>query len=94
MTNDLLIYSLYLIIIRSRNTKGVLSIIAGVLTHLILGSVYSFGLLNPYLISYLKQFNSSIEVDSGFFLLPLAVISTCFSFPYGGYLGKVYGPRL
>ena len=78
----------------SDTVKGISTEISGILTHLVLGSSYSFGLLSPYLMSYLKQFDSKITVSDGFFMLPIILLSIAFTLSFGGLLEKKYGPRL
>ena len=78
----------------SNKTKGVLSVIAGLLIHCVLGSVYSFILLSPFLLSYLHSFNSSIVIDDGFWFFPISIIFCTMSIAFGGKIEKKFGPRL
>lgn len=71
-----------------------MTVISGFTTHLVLGSVYSFGLLSPYLMSYYRNEHKDVSLDDGFFLVPSAIFSTCLSFTFAGYLDKKYGTRL
>jgi len=80
----------------SQTQKGILSVLGGICMHLVLGSIYSFGLLGPYMMSYLHRFpknRDTISIDDGFFLTPIAVASTAFSFTAAGKLEKKFGPR-
>lgn len=58
-----------------------------------LGAAYSYGLLSPYILSYLSQYNPNIKIDDGFFFYPLTVISMCASLAVGAYMEKKFGPR-
>lgn len=78
----------------SIKTKGVLTLISGLLMHFMLGSVYSSGLLSPYLISYLKQFDSSLVIDDGFWFYPSTyVLATIFMY-VGGLIEKKTNIRM
>ena len=77
----------------TNKTKGVLVIIGGILMHIISGTVHVWSSLNVYLISYLRKFNSSLTLSTGFFLGPFGVFSISLSMSLGGYLERNYGPR-
>lgn len=78
----------------SDTTKGVLSLIGGLFMHLVLGSVYAYGLLSPYMMSLIHSYHPNVQKDDGFILIPIAILSTAFSFSYAGILDKKYGPRM
>ena len=65
----------------SKNTKGILSIIASVIMNIICGSLYSWSGINGYFISYLKYKDSpSVEIKDGYFFSPIITFtSMCFS---------------
>lgn len=78
----------------SNNVKGILAIIGGFLLHLSMGSIYSFGLLNPFYVSYLHIYDPNLVPDDGFFLLPLSVLFFN-SFPVvGGQIDAKVGTRV
>ena len=70
-----------------------MTVIAGLCMHLVLGSVYSFGLLSPYMMSFLAKYSGSdkISIDDGFFLLPLAIFSTSITIGLSGFVEKKLG---
>jgi Sec-independent protein secretion pathway component TatC len=78
----------------SFKTKGILTIVSGLLIHLVLGSVYSYTLFSPYLLSYLHSFDDSIVLDDGFWFTPIAIVISTFSIAFGGYLEGKLGPRM
>ncbi len=78
----------------SNKTKGILSIIGGTLMHFVLGSVYSFTILSPFLLSYLHSFNDSIVLDDGFWFFPISVVFLTSSVWLGGKIEKKFGPRV
>ena len=65
----------------TKNTKGILSIIASVIMNIICGSLYSWSGINGYFISYLKYKDSpSVEIKDGYFFSPIITFtSMCFS---------------
>lgn len=78
----------------SNTKKGILTIFAAFLMHFNLGSIYSSGLISPYLISYLHSYNEGIHVEDGFWYYPSAYITmslTCF---FGVYIEKRLGARV
>ncbi len=78
--------------ILTNTKKGILTIVGGILIHLGIGSIYSFGLLNPFMVSYLNSFDSKVTPEDGFFLLPLGLIFLqCFVL-IGGLLERRAGP--
>lgn len=78
----------------SHNAKGNLTIASGFIIHLACGTLYTFGLLNSFLMSYLKIYDSSIVLDDGFFLLPLGILFFKLCIIIGGRFEHHYGPRL
>ncbi len=75
-------------------SKGILVMIGGILVHIALGTIYSYGLLNPFMVSYLYQYNSSIGPDDGFFLMPLSILFEKFFVSIGGLIENKAGPRV
>ena len=86
----------------STKTKGILTIIGGFIIHIvhiknllqINGSIYSWGNLNTYLISYLKIFNPEYTIEEGFFFTPFGILASTSFIAIGGYLETKLGPRL
>lgn len=75
-------------------TKGILTLIGGVLIHIANGSIYSYGVLNPYMISYLYIYNKDIKIDDGFFFLSLGIFAQSLFVVLGGFLERKLGPRM
>lgn len=78
----------------SEKTKGILTVIGGFIFQLALGTVYSFGLLNPFMISYLYKFDNRVRPDDGFFLMPLSLLFHNFFVSIGGMIENIIGPRI
>ncbi len=78
--------------ILTNTKKGILTIVGGILIHLGIGSIYSFGLLNPFMVSYLNSFDSKVTPEDGFFLLPLGLIFLQSFVLIGGLLERRAGP--
>ena len=78
----------------SQTTKGVLTLIGGFCVHLVNGTLYSFGLLNPFFISYLHIFDDKLLLDDGFFLMPLGVLFKTLFLIVGGVLEAKAGPKI
>lgn len=78
----------------STKAKGILSIIGGFLLHLGMGSVYSFGLLNPFFISYLYEYDHSLVPDDGFFIMPMGILFLNLFTSVGGLIESKVGPKM
>jgi len=52
-------------------TKGILSVTAGFIMQLILGSIFIWGNITPYVTSYMRLHDESITMEHTFFMLPL-----------------------
>ena len=69
-------------------------VLGGFLLHLILGSFFVWETIAPYIISYLKLFNSGLDYE--FFTSTVffaQIFSTALGLPFGVRLGKAYGHR-
>jgi MFS family permease len=86
------------------NRDGVLSLIvrrilvsviwqAGVLIELPLGSLYTWGNLNPYVTSYMRSFQN-IEYADTVWVLAAAVAGQSVVIALGGIIEKKWGPRV
>lgn len=78
----------------SNKAKGIMTVIGGLTIHLASGSLYSFGLLNPFFVSYLNLFDNTIILDDGFFLLPLGVLFMRLFIVVGSIIESQGGPRV
>ena len=74
--------------------KGILTIIGGFCIHLACGTIYCFGLLNSFIISYLYLHDDEIVHDDGFFLLPIGIISMKGCVIFGGLSEFYFGTRV
>jgi hypothetical protein len=65
------------------NAKGVITVIASCFAYLVFGNTYTWGSINGYYSSYLKnQFHPEIKLTDGYYLTPLIIlISNGFVFP-------------
>ncbi len=78
----------------SQNAKGIMTLIGGFIVHLGCGTVYSFGLLNPFMISYLYLYDNRLLPDDGFFLMPLCILFEKAFVIVGGLIESKAGPRV
>ncbi len=58
------------------------------------GSLYAWGGLNLFFISYLREFNQNITVNDGYFIMPINILSATTVTYLGAYLEGKYNPRL
>ncbi|XP_028401611.1 uncharacterized protein LOC114524659 [Dendronephthya gigantea] len=77
-------------------SKGILTICGGVLIHLSLGTLYTFGNMSPYITSYLRYEESDTSVDStmAMWILAVQVIGQGFFMTVGGAMHDKIGARL
>jgi len=54
-----------------KSTKALLTVIGGLCCHLIIGSLFTWGALGNYLISYLRLIDPKINQTYAYFLFPL-----------------------
>lgn len=78
----------------SIKTKGILTVIAGFMIQLINGTLYTWGALNTYMISYIKIYNKDVNVGMVSFLLPLIQVSQAFTVYLGYYVFTKLGARM
>jgi hypothetical protein len=62
--------------------------------HLVMGSLYSLGLLSPFMMSLINKSHPDVSLDDGFFLIPLAILAMCLTMTLSGKVEKAYGPRV
>jgi hypothetical protein len=56
--------------------------------------MYSWGNWSTYLVSFLKDYNPSITLVDGFFLMPIGIFFINCHMALGGYLENKYGIRV
>ncbi|CAL1545164.1 unnamed protein product [Lymnaea stagnalis] len=76
--------------------RGVLVVLGGMLIHLSLGTLYTFGNLNPYMTSYMRAYGSdtSLTYTDCTWVFALACIGQGGSMALGGVIEKRFGPKL
>jgi hypothetical protein len=77
-----------------QRNKGILTLFGGFCIHLACGTLYSFGLLSPFIVSYLRITDPDIYLDDGFFLLPLGILFMKATIVFGGMFEHRFGPKL
>ena len=78
----------------NKKTKGVLTLIGTVITHLIIGNILGFSNLIPYLKSYLYYQKSNINEDDLLFITPIAVSISNILPILTGLLDNFYGTKV
>jgi len=78
----------------SQTTKGILSLISGFSLHLVLGSLYTWANILPYLGSKLHHYNPGTSLESTLFFIPINILATNLFMPLGGKLDKILNQRL
>lgn len=82
----------------SRTAQGALAVSGGVIVHLALGAVYTFGNMSPYFSSYIFNIDPAnsdyddIKAGVGF-TFALGFVGQALSMPLGGFLEPKWGPR-
>ncbi|XP_071085863.1 apicoplast pyruvate carrier 1-like isoform X2 [Haliotis cracherodii] len=76
--------------------RGYLVIVGGVLVHLTLGTVYTFGNLNPYLTSYIRKYSSpsDLQYAESVWIFSMSAMGQGLSMFLGGVINRFIGPRL
>ncbi|KAK7090715.1 L-lactate transporter-like isoform X2 [Littorina saxatilis] len=76
--------------------RACLVIVAGILIHLTLGTLYTFGNLTPYLTSYIRKRSSPSDLTYGqsVWINAVAAMGQGASMFFGGLMEKRLGPRL
>ena len=76
--------------------RGYMVVVGSVIVHMTLGSIYTFGNLVPYLISYIRQRShpTDLHPTTGAWIYALALAGQGLSMFFGGLLERKIGPRL
>ncbi|KAH9515447.1 hypothetical protein Btru_014469 [Bulinus truncatus] len=76
--------------------RGLLVVAGGILIHLSLGTIYTFGNLNPYITSYMRSYGSasSLTYTQCTWVFALAGMGQGASMAFGGLIEKKIGPKL
>ena len=77
----------------SQKTKGILTLIGTILTHLLIGNILGFSNLIPYLESYLYYEKSNIQQKDLLFITPIAVSISNILPIIVGFLDNFYGTK-
>jgi len=78
----------------SQNLKGILTIIGGFCMHLVLGSMYTWASILPYIGSKLHYYNPDTTLESTLFFIPINELAINFTMPLGGVLEKKMSGKL
>ncbi|XP_041369549.1 uncharacterized protein LOC121383508 [Gigantopelta aegis] len=80
----------------SRRFRGCLVIFGGVLVHLSLGTVYTFGNMTPYVTSYIREYSSPADLTyaTSIWIFAMSGMGQGLSMFLGGLLCQKIGPRL
>jgi len=78
----------------SQRTNGILSLIGGVCIHLVLGSLYTWGNILPYIGSKLHHYNPETTIESTLFFIPINIFAGNITMPIGGRLDKILNARV
>ncbi|XP_072034077.1 apicoplast pyruvate carrier 1-like [Amphiura filiformis] len=76
--------------------RGWLAVLGGVLIHLTLGTIYTYGNMSPYIMSYVRTNTDSGDVryQQSTLIFALTIFGQGLAMPFGGLLEKKLGPRL
>ncbi|XP_070558337.1 apicoplast pyruvate carrier 1-like [Ptychodera flava] len=81
---------------RRRKWRGMVAVVGGIFIHLTLGTMYTFGNLSPYLVSYIRErskpSNLTYEMATWIFAT-VSIVHGSFMY-FGGLLDKKLGARL
>ncbi|XP_062609010.1 oxalate:formate antiporter-like [Saccostrea cucullata] len=80
----------------SRRWRGYSVVLGGVLIHLTLGTIYTFGNMTPYMTSYMKKHkvDETLNYAESTWIMSLAAMGQGASMFLGGMLYKALGPKL
>lgn len=73
--------------------QGIITIIAGFIAHLVIGTVYTTGNLTVYMASYLQHEGINVDTKDLSLLLPLQVCGMTLTMPLGSYYVKKWTAR-
>ncbi|XP_025078696.1 LOW QUALITY PROTEIN: uncharacterized protein LOC112554856 [Pomacea canaliculata] len=75
--------------------RGWLTVAGGVLIHLTLGTLYTFGNLSPYLTSYIRKHSSpDLQYTDSVWIFAVTGMGQGTSMYFGGVLERRFGPRI
>ena len=79
----------------SHRSKGILTLCGGVLIHLTLGTLYTFGNMSPYITSYLryKTSETSLEYSTAMWIFSVQVMGHGLLMPFSGLIHNKIGSR-
>ena len=73
--------------------KGYCALISGCTIELVVGSIFTWGSIAPYITSYYRLHDESVTMDSTFLVLPFQMLLACIVMYFGGYLNTFLHPR-
>ncbi|XP_041483300.1 oxalate:formate antiporter-like [Lytechinus variegatus] len=76
--------------------RGWLAVTGGVLVHLTIGTIYSYGNMAPYMTSYIRKYSypSTLSYQESSFIFALMLFGQGSSMFIGGYIEAKLGPRI
>jgi len=75
--------------------NGILTVVGGILIHLMIGNLYLWGNIEPYVISYFhRKGDTSLKHHNGILIIPLSMMFQAVFNVVGSYLQQRYNPKL
>lgn len=80
----------------SRKWRGYTVVLGGILIHLTLGTIYTFGNMTPYMTSYMKRHNVDVSLNyaESTWISAIAAMGQGMSMFLGGIMYRALGPKL
>jgi hypothetical protein len=78
----------------ANSTKGIMLVIGGFLGNFAVGSVLAWGILEAYIASYLRSYDSSVSINSMLVMFPISAIGEMAGVVLGIKSAKRLGPRI
>ena len=75
-------------------TKGIWTLVGGIILHLCLGSIYIWGNISVYVTSYLRHYDDSLTLEDTFIILPIILVMINIILYFGSYLTLRFSPKL
>lgn len=71
--------------------KGVVGCIGGMLLHLVIGSIYQWGIINVYISSYYSLISTPQSLTANAIVFPIMMLSSGFTMKLGNYVASKIG---
>jgi hypothetical protein len=76
------------------STKGLLLMIGGFIGNLAVGSILAWGILESYIASYLRHYDSTVTINSMIILFPISMMGEMIGVAGGVRATAKFGPRI